>query len=71
MRHHSQRHDQNQINKFNYGLGVRKEDRMVRVVVTVKSTSSHTAWKRERDRMVRCGQHQINKFTYSLDKRNG
>ena len=40
-------HDQSQINHFTYFLEMRKQDRMVRCMVRVKSTSSHTSWKWE------------------------
>ena len=42
-----QMYDQSQINKFTYRLEMRKQNGMVRVMARVKSTSSHTGWKRE------------------------
>ena len=36
-------HGQSQINKFTYSLEMRKQNGMVRCMVTVKSTSSHTS----------------------------
>src|SRR5882757_8979368 len=43
---------------------------MVKGTVTVKSTSSHTSWKEKaRENGQRYGHCQINKFTYSLEKR--
>ena len=40
-----QMHGQTQINKFTYKLDMRKQNGMVRCMVRVKSTSSHTGWK--------------------------
>ena len=43
-RQNSQMHGQSQQSKFTYRLEVRKQNGMVRGMVRVKSTSSHTAW---------------------------
>ena len=40
-----EKHGQSQINKFTYTLEMRKQAGMVRDMVRVKSTSSHTGWK--------------------------
>ena len=37
-----QMHGQSEINKFTYSLAMRKQNGMVRCMVRVKSTSSHT-----------------------------
>ena len=42
-RQNGQRHGQSQINKLTYRLEIRKQNRMVRGIVKVKTTSSHTA----------------------------
>ena len=39
-----QMHGQSEINKFTYTLEMRKQERIVRCMVRVKSTSSHTSW---------------------------
>src|SRR5882757_8772235 len=49
-RENGQRYSHCQINKFTYRLKIRKQERMVKGTVTVKSTSSRTAWKRESKR---------------------
>src|SRR5882757_8678034 len=69
-RENGQRYSHCQINKFTYKLEKRKQERMVKGTVTVKSTSSHTSWKEKaRENGQRYGHCQINKFTYSLEKR--
>ena len=40
-----QMHGQSQINKFTYKLEMIKQNGMVRYIIRVKLTSSHTSWK--------------------------
>src|SRR5882757_8960204 len=49
-RENGQRYGHCQINKFTYKLEKRKQERMVKGMVTVKSTGSCTVWKRESKR---------------------
>src|SRR5882757_1262536 len=49
-RENGQRYSHCQINKFTYSLKIKKQERMIKGKVTVKSTSSRTRWKRESKR---------------------
>ena len=40
-----ERHSQSETNKLTYFLEMRRQDRMVRGIVRVKSIHSHTVWK--------------------------
>ena len=48
-------HGQSQINKFTYSLEMRKQHRMVRCIVRIKSTKfTYSLEMRKQDRMVKC-----------------
>ena len=62
-----QRHGLSQRKKFRYRLEMRKQDGMVRGMVRVKSTSSHTIWNKKTRHNSQRSMCQINNFTYCLE----